>query len=120
MDATATPASPEAATPNAVATGTSVGTLEDELRVAQSLHLVSQLPALVLANVGGALVAVVAVWRNDNWMWIAAWIALMWLLCVPMAGNWIRLRDRPAPERVSHRRIRRAAEEAATQQRPVT
>ena len=108
MDAPATPLTSAAAPYPGAESGAAVGTLDEELRVAQSLHLVGQLPALVLSNVGGAVVAYIAVWRADNWGWLTAWLTVVWLLCVPMAVNWIRLHDRPAPERVSHRRIRRA------------
>jgi PAS domain S-box-containing protein len=82
--------------------------LEDELRVTQSVHLVSQLPALVVGNCGGAAVAFVALMHSTDWRLLLAWLGLVWMLCLPMAVNWFRLKDRPAPEQVSRRRIRRA------------
>lgn len=85
-----------------------VASLDEELRVAQSVHLVSQLPALVLGNFGGAAVAFVALMDSSNWPLLLAWLVLVWVLCLPMAVNWLQLRNRPAPEQVSRRRIRRA------------
>jgi PAS domain S-box-containing protein len=82
--------------------------LEPEIRVEQSVHLVRQLPTLVVANCVGALIAFLFTAQHVPWTLNLAW-AWIAVLTLPMALNWWKLRGRPRPARVSTRRIRVAA-----------
>lgn len=80
----------------------------EELRVEQSLHLVGQLPTLVIGNVIGVLIGVLFTIDHVSWLKMLAWGWIV-LLTVPMALNWLKLRKLPRPARVSRRRLRVAA-----------
>ncbi|MCC6006646.1 MAG: PAS domain S-box protein [Rhodobacteraceae bacterium] len=79
-----------------------------ELRVEQSLHLVGQLPTLVIGNLIGVLIGVLFTVDHSPWYMMLAWLWIA-ILTVPMALNWLKLRNRPRPASVSKRRLRVAA-----------
>jgi PAS domain S-box-containing protein len=82
--------------------------LAPEIRIEQSVHLVRQLPTLVVANCVGALIAFLFTAQHVPWTLNLAWTWIA-VLTLPMAVNWWKLRSRPRPARVSRRRIRMAA-----------
>jgi len=79
--------------------------LETEYRIEQSVHLVGQLPTLIIGNSFAALSGFL--FSVD---YLPRWQSLTWLaipvLTAPMLLNWLKLRRAPRPRRVSHRRIR--------------
>jgi PAS domain S-box-containing protein len=80
----------------------------NQYRIEQSIHLVHQLPTLIIGNCLGALVGfLLSVDYLSPWH-AAAWLAIP-ALTVPMILNWLKLRHAPRPQRVSRRRIRVAA-----------
>jgi PAS domain S-box-containing protein len=82
--------------------------IEPEIRIEQSVHLVRQLPALVVANCVGAFVAFLFTADHVSWTLNLAWLWIP-VLTLPMALHWLKVHRRPRPARVSRRRIRMAA-----------
>ncbi|MBM4438948.1 MAG: PAS domain S-box protein [Candidatus Rokubacteria bacterium] len=82
--------------------------IEPAIRVEQSVHLVAQLPTLVIGNWTGALIGILLSVDHVAWPRLLGfvWIGVMTL---PMAANWLKLRRKPRPAQVSARRIRLAA-----------
>lgn len=80
---------------------------EAEIRIEQSVHLVGQLPTLVIGNWLGVLVGFLVTVNYKPWWSLTAWLWIL-ALTLPMAANWLKLRNRPRPQRVSSRRIRTA------------
>lgn len=81
---------------------------ENEIRIEQSIHLVGQLPTLVVGNCVGVLIGFLLTVDHHSWLRLSAWLVIV-LLTVPMVLNWLKLRNSPRPKRVSQRRIRIAA-----------
>lgn len=81
---------------------------ETEIRIEQSIHLVGQLPTLVVGNCVGVLIGFLLTVDHHSWLRLSMWLFIV-LLTVPMVLNWLKLRDSPRPKRVSRRRIRIAA-----------
>jgi len=81
---------------------------EAEIRIEQSLHLVGQLPTLVIGNLIGVLIGFLFTVDHFSWLRLSAWLWLV-VLVVPMMLNWLKLRNKPRPSRVSERRLRVAA-----------
>lgn len=81
---------------------------EAEIRIEQSLHLVSQLPTLAVGNLIGMLIGILLTVDHHGWLQLTAWLWIA-LLTVPMVLNWLKLRNKPRPRSVSKRRIRVAA-----------
>lgn len=81
---------------------------EAEIRVEQSIHLVGQLPTLVIGNNIGVLIGFLLTVDYYSWARLSLWFVIT-ALTVPMALNWLKLRKMPRPHRVSRRRIRAAA-----------
>jgi PAS domain S-box-containing protein len=79
--------------------------LATEYRIEQSVHLVGQLPTLIIVNTFAAFTGFL--FSVDYLPW---WQSLTWLaipgLTIPMVLNWVKLRRAPRPQRVSRRRIR--------------
>ena len=77
----------------------------NEVRVEQSVVLVRHLPVLVVGNGAGAVIATVALSSYVDASLLWPLIASIALLIAPMVSSWMRLRNRPAPARVSRRHI---------------
>lgn len=92
----------------APATGVAGGDFEGQIRIEQSIHLVGQLPTLVIGNLLGALIGFLLTVDYHSWLRLSYWLVIL-LLTLPMAYNWIKLRNRSRPGSVSRRRIRVAA-----------
>lgn len=81
--------------------------LEDpEARVAQSVALVRQLPAIIFGNGFAAIIAYFALQAEHPPIPATLIPASILLLLVPMFLSWRRLRKRSRPTSVSVRRIR--------------
>jgi PAS domain S-box-containing protein len=80
-------------------------TFQNEIRIAQSMHLVAQAPTLVFGNTIGALIGCLIFVD-----YVPGWLSTLWLLlpllCLPMVLSWLKLRGRARPASVSRRRIR--------------
>jgi class 3 adenylate cyclase len=78
---------------------------EAEIRVEQGVHLVRQLPNLIIGNwVGVAIEFLLTVdytppLRRLAWLWFV-------VITLPMIINWLKLRNKPRPVSISRRRIR--------------
>ncbi|UYN97661.1 MAG: PAS domain S-box protein [Enhydrobacter sp.] len=80
-------------------------TFQNEIRIAQSMHLVAQAPTLVFGNIIGALIGCLIFIDYVPLSLSALWL-LIPLLCLPMVLSWLKLRGRPRPASVTPRRIR--------------
>jgi len=78
----------------------------NEMRVAQSVFVVRQLPMMIIGNGVGVTIAVAAISTFHDWSALVLFYIGAWLLLLPPMLSWRRLRNRPPPEKVSHRRIR--------------
>ncbi|MDP6343730.1 MAG: hypothetical protein QF491_09380, partial [Alphaproteobacteria bacterium] len=81
--------------------------LSVEIRVHQSMLVVRGMPVLILGNIAAVGLVVLLDWARfvSSHAWFAAVVLLVLLL--PLAVNYVRLRDKPRPDRASRRRIRR-------------
>jgi signal transduction histidine kinase len=86
-------------------TPTGLSTFDTELRIEQSVHLVGQIPILVIGNCLGTLTAFLLSFEHVPTWLAAAWVCIP-MLCIPMVLNWRKLRRAPRPGAVSARRIR--------------
>lgn len=78
---------------------------EGEIRIEQSMHLVGQLPTLVIGNCLGVLIGFLLTVDHIPWPRVAGWLWIV-ILTIPMGLNWLKLHGKPRPARVSPRRIR--------------
>ena len=81
---------------------------EAEIRIEQSVHLVGQLPTLVVGNWIAVLTGFLLTIEYNSWARLSYWLWIL-ALTLPMAHNWHKLRSKPRPAQVSPRRIRVAA-----------
>lgn len=77
----------------------------EELRIAQSVAVVRQLPMVIFGNGLGATIGGMAISAGRPWVWALPMVLAMWALLVPVIVGWWRLRRNPRPERVSTKRI---------------
>ena len=80
--------------------------IADEIRIYQSVQVQRSMPVLLFGN--GMAVVIIA---YINWQAVLVSgsylaMAVVWILVVPMALSYLRLRKRPRPKTVSRRRIR--------------
>ena len=76
-----------------------------EVRVAQSVALVGQMPVVIFINSVGILIFILAL-STAQPLWLrAAAVCMIWLLLSPIFFSWRRLRQRAVPTTVSRRRI---------------
>ena len=77
----------------------------NEVRVAQSVALVAQMPVVTFINAVGILIFILSLsTAQPVWMRAAA-VCMIWMLLIPIFLSWRRLRLRPLPTNVSRRRI---------------
>jgi hypothetical protein len=81
--------------------------LWSEIRVAQSVELVRQMPMIIAGNGLSALIGYFALLSVNVDRVLIILPVLMWLALTPMFVNWARLRNYPIPKTVSLRRIRK-------------
>jgi signal transduction histidine kinase/ActR/RegA family two-component response regulator len=86
-----------------VASGDRDGLLEEELRIAQSVAVVKQLPMVLFGNGLGALIGSLSI--KDSTPWPFMLVGTMWMLLIPVFTGYWKLRGRPRPLTVSRRRI---------------
>jgi len=79
--------------------------LASELRIAQSVALVRQMPTIIIGNGIGSVIAYYAVSINQPRFAPESILICIFLLLIPMAWSWLKLHDRPPPRSVSQRRI---------------
>ena len=77
----------------------------NEVRVAQSVALVGQMPVVIFINAVGILIFISAVSAAQPLWMRAAAVGMILLLLVPIVFSWCRLRQRAIPATVSRRRI---------------
>lgn len=78
-----------------------------DVRVAQSISVVRQIPMGVLGNSVGAIVAGFTISRYISWLAVLPMVIGIPMLLFPVARSWLRLRRRQVPKHVSTRRINR-------------
>lgn len=83
------------------------GLYSAELRIAQSVAVVRQLPMVIFGNGLGAIIGAMAVSGSQSWRDALPMIVVMWGLLLPVIFGWLRLRRRARPSRVSPARIRK-------------
>ncbi len=74
-----------------------------ELRVAQSVAILRQLPVIVCGNGLGALIGSLALEPMSPWPFLLS--MAMWAALLPVCVSYLKLRNRPRPIAVSQRRI---------------
>lgn len=77
--------------------------LEKELRVAQSVAVVRQLPIIIFGNGLGALIGSLAMRGLCSWPFML--VVSMWVLLLPVCAGYLKLRRKPRPVAVSRTRI---------------
>jgi diguanylate cyclase (GGDEF)-like protein len=80
---------------------------ENEVRVAQSVALVRQMPMIIIGNGIGSTIGYLFLEASEVSHDLTPLGLGIWLLLLPMLISWLRLRGRALPQRVSKRRIRR-------------
>jgi diguanylate cyclase (GGDEF)-like protein len=85
--------------------GSQKSRLASELRIAQSVALVRQMPTIMIGNGVGSAIAYYAVSTNHPTLPPQPILICIFLLLMPMAWSWLKLRRRPVPRSVSRRRI---------------
>ncbi len=81
------------------------GLYSAELRIAQSVAVVRQLPMVIFGNGLGAIIGAMAVSGSHSWRGALPMVIVMWCLLLPVISGWLRLRRRARPSRVSPARI---------------
>lgn len=84
-------------------TGSGAELLHGELRVAQYVAVVRQLPMIVFGNGLGALIGSLSIQGLVRWPFLL--VISMWILLVPVCAGYLKLRRMPRPASVSRRRI---------------
>jgi diguanylate cyclase (GGDEF)-like protein len=79
--------------------------LQNDIRVAQSLALIRQMPMIVAGNGLGSLIGYFALASVDVDRILIILPFVMWLALAPMYLSWARLRNQAPPKTVSPRRI---------------
>ncbi len=83
------------------------GLYSAELRIAQSVAVVRQLPMVIFGNGFGAIIGAMAVSESQSWRGAFPMVVVMWALLLPVIFGWLRLRRRARPSQVSPARIRK-------------
>ncbi|MDO9402503.1 MAG: ATP-binding protein [Polaromonas sp.] len=80
---------------------------QEALRVTQSVAMVRQMPMVLFGNGLSCLFASMAISGSYTFVQRLPMVLGVWILLVPVAISWWRLRRKPAPDRVSPNRIRK-------------
>jgi diguanylate cyclase (GGDEF)-like protein len=83
----------------------SLNALRSEIRIAQSVSVVRQMPTIIAGNAIGAGIAYYAIRSNQSQFAPEPILVCILALLMPMAWSWLKLRNRPRPKSVSQRRI---------------
>ena len=83
------------------------GDLAGEIRIRQSMLVVRGMPVLIGGNLTAVLLIAQLDWNKFVSSYAVAPAGLLFVLLLPLMLNWLRLRNKPRPERTSKRRIRR-------------
>lgn len=76
----------------------------NEIRVAQAVAFVDQMPTVIFINAASIVFLVAALSSEPLWERLVA-VAVNWATLLPIFFSWRRLHARPLPETVSRRRI---------------
>ncbi len=83
------------------------GDLSGEIRIRQSMLVVRGMPVLIGGNLTAVLLIAQLDWEKFVSSYAVAPAGLLFVLLLPLMLNWLRLHNKPRPERTSVRRIRR-------------
>lgn len=81
-------------------------TLDEEIRVQQTISLNRLMPAMIVGNLGVPLIVLASLLQETPLWFMAVWYGAVAVLVIPVVRNWWRFRHAPPPRRVSSRRIR--------------
>lgn len=81
-------------------------TLDEEIRVQQTISLHRLMPAMIVGNLGVPLIVMATLWQDLPLWFFLVWTGAIVALLLPVAANWWRFRAAPPPRKVSARRIR--------------
>lgn len=80
--------------------------IENEVRVQQAVSLLNQQPGLIMGNIGVSLISAANFIGEVNIWILSGWLAVIWLLMVPVTVRYFRFRNKPRPTRISKQHIR--------------
>jgi hypothetical protein len=83
----------------------SLDAMRSEIRIAQSVSVVRQMPTIIAGNAIGAAISYYAIRSNQPHFAPEPILICIIALLIPMAWSWVKLRTRPRPKSVSQRRV---------------